>query len=99
MIGMESAYSRHVLLVFFAKRLYIYLETNSLAKGWNSNFIPGSATYVFMGNGDKVSATLTKMVHFNANEVVYIFTDTPQDSNVRTIADGTYLNIELVKAD
>ena len=52
-----------------------------------------------MGNGDKVSATLTKMVHFNANEVVYIFTDTPQDSNVRTIADGTYLNIELVKAD
>ncbi len=71
----------------------------SLAKGWNSNFIPGSTTYVFMGNGDKVSATLTKMIHFNANEQVYIFTDTPQDSNVRTIADGTYLNIELVKAN
>tara|TARA_R110000851_G_scaffold190370_2_gene340980 strand:- start:125 stop:1675 length:1551 start_codon:yes stop_codon:yes gene_type:complete len=71
----------------------------SLAKGWNSNFVPGSATYVFMGNGDKVSANLTKMVHFSANEQVYIFTDTPQDSNVRTIADGTYLNIELVKAD
>ncbi len=71
----------------------------SLSKSWNSNFIPGSTAYVFLGNRDKVSATLTKMVHFNAYEQLYIFTDTPQNSNVSTIADGTYLNIELVKAD
>lgn len=70
-----------------------------LAKGWNSNFIPGSSSYVYVGNGDKISATLTKMVHFNAYEQIYVFTDTPQNGNVKTIADGTYLNIELVKAD
>ncbi|MEH6762975.1 MAG: hypothetical protein V7655_00620 [Aequorivita antarctica] len=70
-----------------------------LAKGWNSNFIGGSSAYIFLGNGDKISATLTKMIHFNAYDQIYIFTDAPQDGNVKTIADGTYLNIELAKAD
>jgi hypothetical protein len=32
-VGMESAYSRHVILVFFEKRLYIYLETNKFSHG------------------------------------------------------------------
>ncbi len=70
-----------------------------LAKGWNSNFIPGSSAYVFIGNGDKISATLTKMVHFNAYEQLYIFTDAAQGENIQTIADGTYMNVELIKAD
>jgi len=70
-----------------------------LAKSWNSNFISGSASYVFVGNGDKATATLTKMVHLDTNDKVYVFTDTANNSNVKTIADGTYLNIELIKAD
>lgn len=32
-VGMESAYSWHVLLVFLAKRLYIYLETKTFSHG------------------------------------------------------------------
>jgi len=70
-----------------------------LAKAWNSSFVPGSASYVFVGNGDKATATLTKMVHLNAYDQLYIFTDASNGSNVQTLADGTHLNIELIKAD
>ena len=70
-----------------------------VAKGWNSNFVPGSAVYVFLGNGDKATVSQSKMMHFNANEYLYIFTDIPSSAGVQTIADGTYLSVELVKAD
>jgi len=71
----------------------------TLAKGWNSNFVVGSAAYVFMGNGDKTSATITKMVHLNAYQQLYVCTDAPESESIQTITDGTYLNIELIRAD
>tara|TARA_R110002124_G_scaffold138576_6_gene302158 strand:- start:85780 stop:87330 length:1551 start_codon:yes stop_codon:yes gene_type:complete len=70
-----------------------------LAKGWNSNFVPGSASYVFVGNGDEATATVTKLIHFNAYEQLYVFTDASSSSNITSIANGTHLTIELVKAD
>lgn len=70
----------------------------TLKKDWSS-VVPGSSTYVFIGNGDKISATLTKMVHLNAYQSLYIFSDVPDGEGVYTLADGTYLNIELIKAD
>ncbi|MAO07165.1 MAG: hypothetical protein CL596_00470 [Alteromonas sp.] len=70
-----------------------------LTNGWgSSNKINGTTSYIFMGNGDRVTATATKYVQLDASDQIYVFTDT-SSSNISTLTDGTYLNVELIRAD
>ncbi len=70
-----------------------------LTNGWGSgNKIVGSTAYVHLDNGDKITATATKFVQLSASNMVYVFPDTT-NTTIETVPEGTYFNIELVKAD
>ncbi|WP_203293998.1 hypothetical protein [Luteirhabdus pelagi] len=70
-----------------------------LARGHNSNFIPGSSGYAFIGNGDRQTVQISKIVHFNAWQQLYVCTDAANGSGLVALGDATMLNIELIKAD
>ncbi|MFI2744219.1 hypothetical protein ACG2LH_15905 [Zhouia sp. PK063] len=70
-----------------------------LATGYNSSDnIPGSYAYAIIDKGEVISASSVKMVHLDAYDMLYVFSDTT-DSNVKVQADGTVFSIELIKAD
>jgi hypothetical protein len=68
-----------------------------LTNGWGaSNMVPGSASYTFVGNGDKNSVTVTKYVQLSAYNQLYVFTDTT-NNKIKTIPDGTSFSIEFIQ--
>ncbi|WP_203296403.1 hypothetical protein [Luteirhabdus pelagi] len=70
-----------------------------LAKGWNSNFIPGTSGYSYVGNGDTQTVQVSKILQLNAWDQLYVCTDASNSDNMVALADGTFFNIELIKAD
>tara|TARA_R110000850_G_scaffold109659_1_gene222755 strand:- start:24289 stop:25632 length:1344 start_codon:yes stop_codon:yes gene_type:complete len=69
-----------------------------LSIGWGNNNVPGSEAHVVIRNNEVITVSKTKLVHLNAWQQLYLFTDTT-DPNIRVQPNGTTFTIELVKAD
>ncbi|WP_418514126.1 hypothetical protein [Corallibacter sp.] len=70
-----------------------------LGTGWNnSDKIQGSASYNKIKSGEKRSFSMTKIVHLNAYQELYLF-PTETDSNTVILPNSAVMSIELIKAD
>lgn len=65
----------------------------------SSNIVTGSSSFVKFKKGDAVTATVSKILQLNAWQQIGVFTNADQDEEIETIEDGTFLTIELLKAN
>ncbi|MAN59919.1 MAG: hypothetical protein CMC08_08820 [Flavobacteriaceae bacterium] len=70
-----------------------------LAHNNSSNEIVGSSSYLNFKKNETVTATASKIVHLDAWQQVSVFTNAPNNKDIETVADGTFLTVELIKAD
>lgn len=64
----------------------------------NGDRLPGSRSFTTIYTGDSGVINMTKMVHLNAYQSVYVFPE-PNNNRVSVVSNSAVFNIELIKAD